>query len=134
MLKHLRELLTLNNVVLLAALLLAVSWVWGTMEALQKNYTLQQTVDRTAQEVELLDIERQMLEFEKQYYESDEYLELAARARLNKAAVGEKVLILPENTVKDEVYQEHIVTSAPAEPPSNFSQWMNFFFSKKTDG
>lgn len=133
-LKRLRELSTLNNAVLLAAFLLAISWMWGTMEALQKNFTLQQTVDRTAQEVELLDLEAQMLEFEKRYYESDEYLELAARARLNVAAPGEKLLILPENTVTDDTYQPQVTPAPPVDPPSNFSQWMNFFFGKKTDG
>lgn len=123
----------MNNIVLLAALLLAVSWMWGTMGALQKNFALQQMVDRTEQEVEVMEIETQMLEFQKRYLESDEYLELAARERLNKASPGEKVLMLPPNTPIAEQPNEVSQLYESVPPPSNFSQWMTFFFGVKPE-
>lgn len=100
------------------------------MEALQRNFALQQSVDRMQQEVELTELEAEMLDFQKRYYESDEYLELAARERLNKVAPGEKVLILPETTVTDEGGDSPALREV-APPPSNFSQWMSFFFGSE---
>lgn len=97
------------------------------MEALQRNFALQQSVDRMQQEVELMELETEMLDFQKRYYESDEYLELAARERLNKVAPGEKVLILSETTVTD-TGASSTTPRETAPPPSNFSQWMSFFF------
>lgn len=103
------------------------------MGALQRNFALQQMVDRTEQEVELMEIETQMLEFQKRYLESDEYLELAARDRLNKASPGEKVLMLPPNTPITEQPSEATQLYEPTPPPSNFSQWMTFFFGSKPE-
>ncbi len=118
----------LNNVVIIAALLIALSWMWGTMEALQKNFTLQQEVDQQKQEVELLKLETQNLEFEKQYFASDEFIELAARERLGLAAPGEKMLLLPENTVTDELTKQN---EPRIQKQTNFQQWMNFLFGSR---
>jgi cell division protein FtsB len=131
MLARIRAYFTLNNVILLVAFLLAISWMWGTMEALQKNFTLQQKVNQMKTEVELLDLEAQTLEFQQKYFQSDEYLELAAREHLGKAAPGEKVIILPKNTANDSQYREARASTTAATPPSNFHQWMTFFFGEK---
>lgn len=80
-----------------------------------------------------MEIETQMLEFQKRYLESDEYLELAARERLNKAAPGEKVLMLPANTPIAEQTDETAQLRDSTPPPSNFNQWMTFFFGAKPE-
>ena len=118
----------LNNVVITVALLIALSWMWGTMEALQKNFTLQQEVDQQKQEVELLQLETQNLEFEKRYFASDEFIELAARERLGLASPGEKMILLPENTIKDKKTEEN---RPRIDRPTNFQQWMMFLFGSK---
>ena len=44
---HVRhDYLTLNNVVVAAAALIALSWAWGSIESMQRNYELQQMVDQ----------------------------------------------------------------------------------------
>jgi len=131
MLKKLRSHLTLNNGVLLVALLITASWVWGTVGAIQQNFLLQQEVDGLDQQIAFQELENQTLQFENQYYGSKEYLELSARAHLNKANPGEKVLILPPNTVADSGGAQ----TAPVTPiakRSNFEQWLYFLFGAKT--
>lgn len=130
MVKHFSKYLTLQNAILLAAILLTLSWIWGTMQALQRNYALQQEVTREQQQVELLDIETQTLVFQQRYLQSNEYLELAAREHLNKANPGEHVILLPDHGVTD-TQKTARQQAAAIVPPSNFQQWMSFFFGEK---
>ena len=131
MLKHIREHLTLNNGVLLMALLITMSWVWGTVDAIQQNFMLQQEVDGLSQQIAYQELENQTLTFENQYYNSREYLELSARSHLNKANAGEKLLILPPTTVADTTppVQQSVT---PITKRSNFQQWLYFLFGNKS--
>ncbi len=130
MLKHLKQYLNLNNGVLLVALLIALSWVWGTVEAIQKNFALQQQVDTLNQELTYYELENETLAFQKKYYQTNEYLELSARERLNKAAPGEKLLMLPSNTIIPAAKEEAPATT-PIQERSNFEQWRYFLLSNK---
>jgi len=126
-----RSLATLNNAVLLVALLIASTWVWSTMQAIQHNFTLQQQVDTLAQQIAVDELQNKTLQLQKAYYNSDQYVELSARERLGLAAPGEKLLVLPPNTVKPQA-QTVAVDPAQLEPErSNFAQWMYFLFGKK---
>lgn len=129
MFQHFRSYMTLNNGVLLIALLVTFSWVWGTVGAIQQNFQLQQQVDNLAQQIGYQSLENQALKFQNQYYDSNEYLELAARDHLTKASSGEKLLVLPANT-KHDVVQQAVVTT-PIAKRSNFQQWLYFLFGNK---
>lgn len=129
MVHRLRSHLTLNNGVLLVALLVTASWVWGTVGAIQQNFILQQEVDSLEQQIAFQELENQTLQFENQYYGSKEYLELSARTHLNKANAGEKLVILPPNTVSDAPTTQSSVT--PIEQRTNFQQWLYFLFGNK---
>lgn len=115
--------LTLNNIVLAVAFIIGANWAWGSIEMMQRNYTLQRTLDLKQREQTLAELETATLDFEKRYHESNEYKELAARQYLGLAAPGEKVLILPPNMpveVTEKVFMHE------EELPNNFTQWMNF--------
>jgi cell division protein FtsB len=131
MFKNIRQHLTLNNGVLLVALLITMSWVWGTVQAIQQNFELQQQVDGLGQQIAYQDLQNQTLKFENQYYSSDEYLELSAREHLNKANAGEKLLILPPTTVSDKKSSDQ-PTVLPITKRSNVQQWMYFLFGNKS--
>lgn len=131
MFKKLQPYWNVNNGVLLLAFLIMVSWVWGTVGAIQQNFSLQQQVDSLGQEIAYQELENQTLDFQNQYYNSNEYLELSARDHLNKASPGEKLLILPQNTVADShAAQQPSVT--PIVRRSNFQQWLYFLFGNKS--
>jgi cell division protein FtsB len=127
---QIRPYLRLNNVTLIVAALVALSWLWGTVTTLQKNFVLQQEVDVLDQQIQIAEIESATLGFQQQYYESNEYLELQARAKLNKASPGEKLVILPL-TPHPTVAPETEDTSESI-APSNFQQWMRFLFGQQS--
>ncbi len=131
MYSRLKPHLTLNNGVLAVALLITASWAWGTVGAIQQNFVLQQEVDGLGQEIAFQELQNQTLQFENQYYNSREYLELSARAHLNKANDGEKLLILPPNTVSDKA-QPTTQPVTPISKRSNFQQWIYFLFGNKS--
>ncbi len=122
--------LTMNNVVLGVALLVAAGWTWGSMQAMQRNYALQKDLDNKQRQVTLLQLEADKLKYEQNYYRSDEYKELAVRERLGLVFPGEKVLILPPNSEEakaaDAAYTDKRV-DRPAQP-NNLEQWVNFLF------
>jgi cell division protein FtsB len=130
MYQRLKPHFTLNNGVLLIALLITMSWVWGTVEAIQQNFALQQQVDTIGQQISYQELENQTIQFENQYYSSNEYLELSARDHLNKANPGEKVLLLPPNTVSDTSASQQLPVT-PITKRSNLQQWLYFLFGNK---
>jgi cell division protein FtsB len=130
--KWVRGFATLNNGVLVVAILIASTWVWSTIEAIQHNFTLQQQVDAMGQEIAVADLQNKTLQLQKSYYNSDQYLELSARERLGVAAPGEKLVVLPPNTVKPVPAPVPTSDQVPITSRSNFAQWMYFLFGKKS--
>jgi len=124
--------LTFNNFVILTAFLIAAGWVWGSLQVMQRNYLLQKEVDLKKRQLQLTGLQKDSLELQKRYYETNEYKELAARESLGLVMPGEKVLILPENSqaAKDADAKKSNTSSeaAPVERASNMEQWLNFLF------
>ena len=121
-----------REVVMAAGIAAVIVWfIWGSVQAMQKNYELRRSVDSLQREASLVELEMQMLEYEQRYLQSEEYKKLAVRERLGYGDPGEKVLMLPANSAEasqsDAVGQE-VVTPAKQPPVSNVSQWMNFLF------
>lgn len=125
-----RHYFTVQNGTIVLAAFITIGWIWGTVQTLQKNFTYQQQVDALNQNVELEKLRNQNLQFQQQYYKSDEFLELSARQRLGKASPGEKLIILPDSRTITDTSQTD--TAAPAAPQAgNIAQWLQFFFGNK---
>ena len=124
-----RSYLTIQNGTIALALLIAMGWMWGTVQTLQKNFTYQQQVDALTENVELEELRNQNLQFQQRYFKSDEFLELSARQRLGKANPGEKLIILPDTRAV--VDKHEAAATSQRVRPSNLSQWMQFFFGDK---
>lgn len=121
--------LTLNNVVILVAFLIAASWVWGSLGMMQRNYNLQKEVDIKKRQLELVELQRDNLNLQKRYYQTAEYQELAARESLGLVRPGEKVLILPENSqAAIDADATKKATTVAVVQTSNIEQWVNFLF------
>ena len=131
-LKH--QLLTLNNIVVAMALIVAAGLVWGSLGSMQRNYTLERTLERKSQELQLATLQARSLELEREYYKTREYQELAVRERLGKGMPGEKLLVLPyETAVETELSPSNGSTvKRVVDTPTNFEQWMNFLFGRST--
>ena len=121
--------LTLNNVVILAAFLIAAGWVWGSLGVMQRNYSLQKDIDLKKRQLQLTELQRDNLALQRNFYQTTEYQELAIRESLGLVRPGEKALVLPPNSqsAKDE---DKVKTSAPVArvTTSNLEQWVNFLF------
>ena len=119
--------LTLNNMVLAGACLLALGLAWNSVTIMQRNFTLQRNIDMKQRQQTLTELQVQTLEYQKEYYKSTEYKDLAARKSLGLVSPGEKLLILPPNT---SAASEGDTTSQPTATtriePTNFDQWMDF--------
>lgn len=122
---------TMNNVVLAVAAVIAISWAWASVQAVQRNYQLQREVDDKRRQLALAELQTETLAFEQRYYKSREYQSLEAKRRLGLAEPGEKMVVLPPNTAaakaldKDQPSNAFTLTDeGPAPPP--FQQWMNF--------
>lgn len=129
--KRYRHLLTIQNVSLLVAVVIALSWVWGSVVTLQKNFKYQREVDMNAQLIELAKLQNKTYQYQQAYYKSDEFLELSARAKLGLALPGEHLVLLPSSDgIKDTVTTQKTTTVA-VEAESNFAQWMRFLFESR---
>jgi len=131
--------LTMNNIVLLIAAVIAISWAWASVQAVQRNYTLQREVDDKRREQQLTELQTEMLAYEQRYYKSREYQALEAKRRLGLAEPGEKVLVLPPNTAKARAADKDstssdIVLPQATSTPSPFQQWMDFLFGGNRQG
>ena len=124
--------LTFNNLVIMAAFLIALGWVWGSLQVMQRNYGLQKEVDYKRRQLQLAELQKDSLELEQRYYQTNEYKELAARESLGLVMPGEKVLILPENSVaakkSDTKTSGSSTQVVPQDKTSNMEQWLNFLF------
>ena len=124
------EYLTLNNVVIAVAFIIAASWVWGSLGVMQRNYALQKELDSQKQQLELTKLQTENAKLEQTYYKSSEYQELAARKDLGLALPGEKELVLPANSQAaiDADNQTAAAASPTLAKDSNLEQWINFLF------
>lgn len=119
--------------VFFAIIVLLISW--SGVKTIQTNYELQKKIVRLQQEVEISRLENENLKLQNKYYETDAFLELAARRQFGKAAPGETVYIVPKRVALAHVSQTSAPTTkvASAKKPTyqeNLEAWSAFFFRK----
>ncbi len=121
---------TLNNVVIVIAFVIATNWVWGSLQVMQRNFSLQKELDDKSRQLIVAQLDTDNAKLEQRYYKTDEYKELAVRQRLGLVTPGESLLVLPPNSeaVKNADKLVLLKTSSPVVRISNFGQWMNFLF------
>lgn len=127
--KSWRNIFELNQIVQVVGIVIAMSLAWNTVKVAQKNYGLQQQVDKLANEIAILELQNQQLKYNIEYFETDEYLELAAREKFNKKAPGEHVVALSRDDPVDTL-EESVVNGSKVKPvyQENLDQWFYFLF------
>ena len=128
-LKH--DYLTVENVVLILAVVLCLVWTYQSIKAMSRNWDLSEKLTAEKKQLELLTVETEAAELENEYYRSNEYQELMARKYLDKQFPGEKMVVLPENS--EEAKNKHAEVKEVVEEKedySNFEKWMKFLFPK----
>lgn len=124
------------GLLLFGALVLLVSW--SGVKAIDTNYKLQRQISQLQQQNTVQKLANANLKLQNDYYNTPQYLELAARQDFGLAAQGETVLVVPRS-----VALAHTVNlpqdAAPAEAPAkkqpaykrNVQAWMDFFFHRQ---
>lgn len=121
---------TIENVVLILAIVLCLNWTYRSIEAMSRNWELSEKLNSAEKTLELRKIEIETQELENAYLASDEYQELSARKFANKQLEGEKMVYMPENSerAKTKHNNEIALTSGEKKEYSNFEQWMMYLW------
>lgn len=124
------EFLTIENVVLLVAIVLCLNWTYSSIEAMNKNWELSENLRAVQKNLELKKVEIETAELENSYYETDEYKELAARKFAGKQLEGENMVYMPENseTARNKHADEVAAYVEEKKEYSNFEQWMMYLW------
>jgi cell division protein FtsB len=115
--------------VLVAALVLAGSWAVGAVGVMNHNYDLQRQVDQAKLDNQIIELTNQNLKLEQAYFQTDEFLNLQARALLGKANPGEHLVLLPKVDSSNADNQTSDAATTPTK--SNLGQWMEFLFGQR---
>ena len=119
---------SVENVVLVLAILLCLMWTYQSIAAMSRNWDLTEQLTTEKKSLELLGMEVETAELENEYYGTAEYQELMARKYLDKKMPGENMVVMPKNS--EEAVNKHKVTVARSEEKerTNFEQWMLLLF------
>ena len=136
--KQLRDVRVLGLLVFVFLVLLVS---WSGVKVIQTNYELEKRISKLQQEVEVLALENANQKLRNQYYETDQFLELAARRQFGRAAPGEKLILVPQQVALAQTVdlpnQSQPPKAAPTDPPryqKNFEAWINFFLRRPQAG
>lgn len=127
------------GLIVFAVIVVLVSW--SGVKAIQQNYQLEQQISKLQQQNNLKQLQNENQKLKNQYYNTPQYLELAARQNFGLAMPGEKELIVPKEVAlarvkglapaKVETGDQPVAVSA--ELPfyqRNLQTWMNFFLHR----
>lgn len=127
-----------RNVGLLVFTVIVLLISWSGVKSIQTNYGLQKQISRLTQENQVSTLENNNLALQNNYYNTPQYLEIAARQNLGLAAPGETELLVPQSVALKHTVQPPSTTTASSEVPKqpfwqrNFEAWIDFFLHRNT--
>jgi len=137
--KYIKLLSDFRNIGLIIFVILVLLVSWSIVGAIQTNYDLQKKISKLEQENTVAELENQNLKLKNEYYNSDEFLELAARRQFGMGAPGEKLMIVPKDLALSKVSPispdlQVTKVQKPNKPKyqQNFEAWVNWFLHRPT--
>ena len=138
--KKVKQLTDIRNIGLYIFGLMIVAIAWSGAKTVQSNYDLQKKIATLKQENDVLWLQNSNTYLQNQYYETGQYLELAARQNLGLAAPGEQVLLVPKGVAAKYIDPNLNKTiSKPTEQApdnratyvKNLEAWRDFLLGRK---
>lgn len=137
--KSLSDIRTLGTI---AFGVIALLVTWSSVKVVQTNYDLQKQISAMQQENDVKVLANKNAGLENEYYKTDAYLELAARRHFNKAAPGEKLVIVPKEVAlahstdipvpqSPSDSAKAAVTASSSSVQRNFDAWLTFLFHRQ---
>jgi cell division protein FtsB len=126
------------GLVLFLVIVLLVSW--SGIKVIDTNYRLQKDISRLEQQNEVKKLANDNIKLENEYYQTNQYLDIAARQDFGLAAPGETVLNVPTqvalaHTIDLQDAEQIQVQKTKAKQPAyqrNFQAWINFLLNRQT--
>lgn len=111
---------------------------WSGAKAIDTNYGLQKQISELEQQNQVAELSNNNLKLQNQYFNTDQYLELAARQNFGLALPGEKELLVPKSVAYAHAAnvqnaEEAQAAQTKARQPAyqrHFQEWMNFFLHR----
>ncbi len=122
------DFVTIENVVLIFAIVLCLVWTYQSIVAMSRNWELSERLTTEKRALELLSVEVETAELENEYYKTDEYQELRARKYLDKKMAGEQMVIMPENSEAAKNKHKRTDEAPKDKTYSNFEKWKMYLF------
>lgn len=119
---------TVENVVLMLAIVLCLVWAYQSIAAMSRNWELSERLTTDKKQLELVEIEVETAQLENAYYQTAEYQELLARQLLDKQLPGENMVILPENSAEAKAKHQEQAAEVTQREYTNFEKWMMYLF------
>lgn len=119
---------TVENVVLILAIIMCLVWAYQSIEAMSKNWELSERLATGRKELELTKMEVETAELENEYYKTNEYQEIIARKTLDRQLDGENMVVLPENSDEAKTRHSEQKVEIINKEYTNFEKWMKYLF------
>lgn len=111
---------------------------WSGVKAIETNYGLQREISKLEQQNAVQDLQNENMKLQKEYYNTPQYLDIAARKEFGLAAPGETVLVVPKDvamkhTIETPAAATQKAGEAAVKKPAiqrNFNAWMDFFLNR----
>jgi cell division protein FtsB len=134
---HFRDVRAVGLVLFLIIVLLVS---WSGVKVIDTNYRLQKDISRLEQQNQIRRLTNANIKLQNEYYQTNQYLEIAARQDFGLAAPGETALNVPSqvalaHTVDLPDSEQEQVRRAKAKQPAyqrNFQAWINFLLNRQT--
>ena len=136
--KNRQQLTDVRNIGLYVFAVIVLAITWSGVKTLQINYELQKQISTLKQQNEVLKLQNGNTTLQNQYYQTNQYLELAARQSFGLAAPGEKILLISKDVAMK--YVDPGLSSQANSQNSvdkrskynkNFQAWRDFLLGRK---
>lgn len=139
-LDYYRQLQDLRILALVGFVVIVLLISWSGVKTIDTNYGLQKQITELQQQNQLQQLTDANLQLANEYYDTAQYLEIAARENFGLAAPGETELIVPHSVAlahttdplpsADQTQAGKIKAKQPAYQ-RHFQAWMNFLLHRQ---
>ena len=138
--QKIRRLTDVHNVPLYIFAIIVLAITWSGIKTAQTNYDLEKKISTLKQQNAVLQLQNDNTSLQDKYFQTDQYLDLAARQDLGLAAPGEQVMLVSKSTALKYVDQSLVpagssnATSGVASQSKyikNLEDWRDFLLGRK---
>ena len=136
--KNRQQLTHVSNIGLYIFAVIVLAITWSGVKTLETNYALQKQISTLKQQNEVLKLQNDNTAFQNQYYQTNQYLELAARQDFGLAAPGEKILLISKDVAMkyvDQSLNQQSLLKSPDDKRSryakNLQSWRDFLLGRR---